>query len=76
MTTKSSVLWGIKWILEISNIRQGQLQAVAVIVLGYSHLSNKRDVTLTDFEKFHPSQKKIPPPQNRFFLKLHKNCLS
>ena len=25
----------------------------------YSHLSNKREVTLTDFEKFHPPQKKI-----------------
>ena len=29
----------------------------------YSHLSNKRDVTLTDFEKFHPPQIKIPPPR-------------
>ena len=28
----------------------------------YSHLSNKREVTLTDFEKFHPPQKRIPPP--------------
>ena len=27
----------------------------------YSHLSNKRDVTLTDFEKFHPPQNKNPP---------------
>ena len=27
----------------------------------YSHLSNKRDVTLTDFEKFHPTQIKKPP---------------
>ena len=27
----------------------------------YSHLSNKRDVTLTDFEKFHPTQIKNPP---------------
>ena len=26
----------------------------------YSHLSNKRDVTLTDFEKFHPTQIKNP----------------
>ena len=26
----------------------------------YSHLSNKRDVILTDFEKFHPPQKKFP----------------
>ena len=26
--------------------------------LAYSHLSNKREVTLTDFEKFHPPQKK------------------
>ena len=29
----------------------------------YSHLSNKRDVTLSDFEKFHPQQKKSPPPR-------------
>ena len=28
---------------------------------GYSHLSNKRDVTLTDFEKFHPTQNKNTP---------------
>ena len=42
----------------------------------YSHLSNKREVTFTDFEKFLSPQKKIPPPQNRFFLKLHKNYLS
>ena len=27
----------------------------------YSHLSNKRDVTLTDFEKFHPTQIKNLP---------------
>ena len=26
----------------------------------YSHLSNKREVTLTDFEKFHPPQKNPP----------------
>ena len=32
-------------------------------VSNYSHLSNKREVTLTDFEKFHPPQKKIHPPQ-------------
>jgi hypothetical protein len=41
----------------------------------YSHLSNKREVTLTDFEKFHPPQKKSPlegPPQNRFFLNYTK----
>ena len=27
----------------------------------YSHLYNKREVTLTDFEKFHPTQIKNPP---------------
>ena len=27
----------------------------------YSHLSNKRDVRLTDFEKFHPQQNNNPP---------------
>ena len=30
-------------------------------IVQYSHLSNKRDVTLTDFEKFHPTQIKNPP---------------
>jgi hypothetical protein len=37
----------------------------------YSHLSNKREVTLTDFEKFHP-------PQNCFFVKNYRknNCLN
>ena len=30
------------------------------IGLAYSHLSNKRDVTLTDFEKFPPPQKNPP----------------
>jgi len=33
------------------------------IIFMYSHLSNKREVTLIDFEKFHPTQKKIPPPR-------------
>ena len=28
----------------------------------YSHLSDKCEGTLTDSEKFHPQQKKIPPP--------------
>ena len=27
----------------------------------YSHVSNKCDVTLTDFRKFHPAQNKNPP---------------
>ena len=27
----------------------------------YSHLSNKRDVTLTDYGKFHPAQNENPP---------------
>ena len=27
----------------------------------YSHLSNKREVTLADLEKFHPPQKNPPP---------------
>jgi hypothetical protein len=27
----------------------------------YSHLSNKPDVTLTDFGKYHPAQNKNPP---------------
>ena len=33
----------------------------------YSHLSNKHEVTLTDFEKFHPPQKKIHPPRLLIF---------
>ena len=37
----------------------------------YSHLSNKRKVTLTGFEIFHPTQK-YPPPQNNFFLDCTK----
>ena len=41
----------------------------------YSHLSNKREVTLTNFEKFHPPQKKIPPPQNCFFLNYTKTVI-
>ena len=36
----------------------------------YSHLSNKRDVTLTDFEKFHPTQNKNPPYTFIDFLDL------
>ena len=31
------------------------------IGLAYSHLSNKRDVTLTDFGKFQPAQNKNTP---------------
>ena len=34
-----------------------------LLVLDYSHLSNKHEVTLTDFEKFRPPQNKIPPPR-------------
>ena len=34
--------------------------------MNYSDLSNKREVTLTDFEKFHP-------PQNCFFLNYTKS---
>ena len=30
------------------------------LITWYSHLSNKRDVKLTDFEKFHPTQIKNP----------------
>ena len=37
----------------------------------YSHLSNKRDVTLTDFGNFHPVQNKNPPcPFTDFITKL------
>ena len=42
----------------------------------YSHLSNKRDVTLTNFEKFHPTQNKNPPYTFIDFLEfstLHKS---
>ena len=33
----------------------------------YSYLSNKREVTLNDFEKFHPPQKN-PPSMSTDFL--------
>ena len=36
------------------------------IIFMYSHLSNKCDVTLTDFEKFHPTQIKNPPYSHLF----------
>ena len=39
----------------------------------YSHLSNKREVTLTDFENFHPPQKKISPPHLLKFEKKYNN---
>ena len=31
------------------------------LIQTHSHRSNKRDVTLTDFGKFHPAQNKNPP---------------
>ena len=34
----------------------------------YSHLSNKRDVTLTNFGKFHPTQNKNPPCTFIYFI--------
>ena len=37
------------------------------LTCNYSHLSNKREVTLTDFEKFHPP-KKNPPSTIALFL--------
>ena len=36
------------------------IRGIFNFALSYSYLSNKRDVTLTDFEKFHPLQKKSP----------------
>ena len=36
--------------------------------ISYSHLSNKRDVMVTDFEKFHPPQNKNPPSSFIDFL--------
>jgi hypothetical protein len=36
----------------------------------YCHLSNKREVTLTDFEKFHRPQKKNPAAFIDFITKL------
>ena len=43
----------------------------------YSHLSNKCDVTLTDFEKFHPTQIKNPPYTFDFldFSTLHSTFI-
>ena len=37
--------------------------------VSYSHLSNKRDVTLTDFGKFHPAQNKNSPCMFIDFIK-------
>ena len=39
-------------------------------IIIYSHLSNKREVTLTDFEKFHPPQKNHPSTFIDFITKL------
>ena len=41
------------------------IQTLFPAISSYSQLSNKREVTLTYFEKFHP-------PQNRFFLNYTK----
>ena len=45
----------------------------------YSHLSNKREVTLTDFEKFHPPQKNPPSTfidfLDFFHPPLHVYCI-
>ena len=41
----------------------------------YSHLSNKRDVTLTDFGKFHLAQNKNPPCTFIDSNAGHKNIL-
>ena len=49
----------LQYILFISNTFLGICISYSEKV--YSHLSNKRDVTLTDFEKFHPTQIKNPP---------------
>ena len=37
----------------------------------YSHLSNKREVTLTDFEKFHLPQKNPPSMFIDFVIKVY-----
>ena len=53
-----------------------------VLIIVYSHLSNKREVTLTNFEKFHPPQKNPPstfidfldffhPPLLHYLLQLY-----
>ena len=36
----------------------------------YSHLSNKHDVTLTDFGKIHPAQNKNPPARLLISLQI------
>jgi hypothetical protein len=52
-----------KFFLPSQNIMQKVFPLVKVEIVyrkDYSHLSNEREVTLTDFEKFHPPQKKSP----------------
>ena len=58
---------GQKNILTIDSAHQifipsyGPLQSWLALYPIYSHLSNKRDVMLTNFEVFHPAQIKNPP---------------
>ena len=47
----------------VSSLRSQWTSIIFIGVSDYSRLSNKRDVTLTDFEKFQPPQKKIHPPR-------------
>ena len=42
------------------------------VKLLYTHLSNRREVTLTEFEKFHPPQKKIPPSSFINFITIYQ----
>ena len=42
----------------------------------YSHLSNKREVTLTDFDKISPSTKKNPPSTFIDFITKVSNIIA
>ena len=44
-----------------SEISEKKWSTMEKVVFIYSHLSNRCDVTLTDFGKFHPTQNKNPP---------------
>ena len=58
------------YLYPVANTFRPSVDAGEMIMPAYSYLSNKRDVTLTDFEKFHPTQIKNPPYPFIDFLDL------
>ena len=60
------------------HLKNGQIKKIKGLYYINSHLSNKREVTLTDFEKFPPPQKKIHPPHlliSQIFFNLHSSFI-